>query len=76
MKRLPYLLRYLMVLGIALGISFGAHIGVRDQSDLQPIGDLLPVSYSFNFVMAYGIVFGAASDETADRLLIYWGQPS
>ena len=31
MKHLSYLLRYLMVLGIALGISFGAHIGVRDH---------------------------------------------
>lgn len=58
MKHLSYLLRYLMVLGIALGISFGVHTWIRNQSDLQPIGDLLPMSYLFNFFMAYGIVTG------------------
>ena len=58
MKHLPYLLRYLMVLAMVLGISFGVHAWLRFQSDLQPIGDLLSLSYLFNFAMAFGIVAG------------------
>ncbi len=58
MKHLPYLLRYLMVLAMVLGISFGVHAWLRSQSDLQPIGDLLSLSYLFNFAMAFGIVTG------------------
>ncbi|UCE70087.1 MAG: hypothetical protein JSW57_04105 [Flavobacteriaceae bacterium] len=58
MKHLPYLFRYLMVLGIVLGISFGVHTWLRLQSDLWPMGDLLSMSYLFNFAMAYGIVAG------------------
>ena len=58
MKHLPYLLRYLIVLGMVLGISFGVHAWLRAQSGLQSIGDLLAASYLFNFVMAYGIVTG------------------
>lgn len=56
MKHLHYLLRYLIFLGMVLGISFGVHAWLRAQSDLQPLGDLLAVSYLFNFAMAYGIV--------------------
>lgn len=58
MKHLHYLLRYLIVLGVVLGFSFGVHAWLRTLAGLQPVGDLLAVSYLFNFVMAYGIVTG------------------
>ncbi len=58
MKTLPFLLRYLIVLGLLLGISFGVHAWFRGQSGLAPTGDLLLPSYLFNFFMALGIVAG------------------
>ena len=58
MKNLHYLLRYLITLLVMLGASFGLHSLIRGQSGLDPMGDLLVVSYLFNFFMAFAIVAG------------------
>ena len=58
MKHLHYLLRYLIVLVVMLGISFVLHAWVRARSGLVSIGDLLVGSYLFNFFMAFAIVAG------------------
>ena len=58
MKNLQYLLRYLLALTVVLGLSFGLHSWIRGLSGLQPIADLLAVSYLFNFFMAFAIVAG------------------
>ncbi|MEJ2161809.1 MAG: hypothetical protein P8X60_00380 [Robiginitalea sp.] len=58
MKRVPYLVRYMIFLGVILGISFGIHIWIRLRSGLSATGDLLPLSYFLNVLMAFGIVAG------------------
>lgn len=58
MKNLHYLLRYLLTLIVVLGTSFALHLWSRAGFGLQPIGDLLAVSYLFNFFMAFVIVAG------------------
>ena len=58
MKNLHYLLRYLLTLLVVLGTAFGLHSWARGLSGLKPIGDLLAVSYLFNFFMAFAIFAG------------------
>ena len=58
MRNLHYLLRYLIALILVLGISFGLHTHIRGQLGLPSTGDLLLVSYLFNFFMAFLIVAG------------------
>ncbi|MEJ2583927.1 MAG: DUF6168 family protein [Robiginitalea sp.] len=58
MKSFHYLLRYFISLLVVLGVSFAIHTVVRSQSGLPPTGDLLVVSYLFNFFMAFVIVAG------------------
>ena len=58
MKNIHFLLRYLGVLLVLLGMAFGVHAWVRARAGLSPMGDLLWVSYGFNFVAAFGILAG------------------
>lgn len=56
MKKFAFLDRYFMLLGLVLGASFPLHGWVRELSGLTFFGDMLPMSYLVNFVLAFAIV--------------------
>lgn len=56
MRAAPFLVRYLFILGIILGLSFGAHAWLRTRAGLTSTGDLLLLSYVVNLLLAFGIV--------------------
>jgi hypothetical protein len=56
MNKGRFLLRYLVLLAMVLGISYGIHILVRHRMGLLPTGDRLSLSYLINMILAFGIV--------------------
>ena len=52
-----FLSRYFLLLTLALGISFPLHILARAGSGLPLFGDMLPISYLVNYVLALAIVW-------------------
>ena len=56
MKNFHYLFKYVIILALLLGFSFGIHAWIRAGSGLSPLGDMLAGSYLFNFIMAFIIV--------------------
>ena len=58
MAKGKFLFRYLFFLGLALTLSFGIHSWVRGRAGLEALGDMLPYTYLFNLLLAFGVVAG------------------
>lgn len=56
MNNFGFLGRCLILLSLALSISFGIHALMRVSNELSPFGDLLVWSYLVNLLLAFGIV--------------------
>ena len=49
--------RYFLMLTLALGVSFPLHSWARERSGLPLFGDMLPISYLVNYILAFAIVW-------------------
>ncbi|MDG1571449.1 DUF6168 family protein [Robiginitalea sp. M366] len=54
--KVGFLSRFFGVLLLAMGLVLAGHAFIRAQMGLPALGDLLPRSYTVNFVLAFGIV--------------------
>jgi hypothetical protein len=56
MNNTRFLRRFLLLLILVLGLSFGIHTLLRNANGLSPLGDMLVWSYLINLLLAFGIV--------------------